>query len=148
MTVLYWLLQWTWGIVQNVMGGLLTLTLFRRPHFRYRGAIVTRWPFRGSMGLGMFIFLSRAYTDAPEAYRRHEARILVHEYGHTVQSAILGPLFLPAIALPSIVWANVPAFERLRQRRHISYYRMYQERWANRLGHRVTGDPAPEQTEA
>ena len=147
MLLLYWLLQWTWGIVQNVAGGLLTLLLRRCPHFRYRGAIFTRWSFGGSMGLGMFIFLSRSFTDAPESVRAWEACILVHEYGHTVQSAILGPLYLLVIGLPSFVWANVPALRRMREKRHISYSSMYQERWANRLGARVTGESAPEESD-
>ena len=147
MRVLYPLLQWTWGFVQTVVGGILTLLLIRYPHFRWRNAVVTRWPLGGSMSLGMFLFLGRVLPDgaSPEAVARQEQRVLVHEYGHTIQSLILGPLYLLVVGLPSILWANLPALVRLRRRRHISYYRMYQEAWANSLGTRVTGLDAPEQ---
>ena len=141
--VLYWLIQWTWGIVQNVLGGLLTL-LLRRKHARFFGAIVTRWDFRGSMALGMFLFLGRSRQDAPQgSFTEAERRILVHEYGHTVQSCILGPLYLPVIGLPSLLWANLPFFRQRRQKKGRSYYSAYPERWANALGERVTKRPAP-----
>ena len=140
MRVLYWVLQWTWGIVQNLLGGLLTLFLLKREHMCYRGAFVTRWRLGGSMGLGMFIFLGKTLPET-------ESQILVHEFGHTVQSAILGPLYLPVIGLPSVVWANLPAFAKLRRKRRISYYRAYQEHWANHLGERVTKLRSPGQKE-
>ena len=31
-------------------------------------------------------------------------RLLVHEYGHTIQSLILGPLYLVLIGIPSTLW--------------------------------------------
>ncbi len=144
--MLYGLVQWTWGLPQNLLGGLLTLLYRKRERFRYRKAYVTRWSGRGSMSLGMFLFLGSAPQALPEDVRKaFEERILVHEYGHTIQSMILGPLYLPVIGLPSLLWANVPFFRRLRSRRHISYYSMYQEKWANHLGARVTKLPPPEQ---
>ena len=103
MRILYYALQWTWGILQNILGSLITLFLIRKPHFWYRNALVTRWNFGGSMGIGMFIFLGKALSgDATvQQIRRTEARILVHEYGHTIQSVILGPLFLFVIGKSS-----------------------------------------------
>lgn len=148
MRILYYALQWTWGILQNILGSLITLFLIRKPHFWYRNALVTRWNFGGSMGIGMFIFLGKALSgDATvQQIRRTEARILVHEYGHTIQSVILGPLFLFVIGIPSLIWANLPPLRRYRQKKKLSYYWMYQEKWANHLGARVTHEPAPEQT--
>ena len=84
------------------------------------------------MGLGMFIFISEsAMAD------EHREFTLMHEYGHTVQSIILGPLFLPVIGLPSLLWAGLPVFLRYRERRGVSYYSFYPERWANFLGERA-----------
>jgi len=57
--------------------------------------------------------------------------------GHTVQSVILGPLFLPVIGLPSLLWAGLPVFRKYRERRSVSYYWLYTERWANFLGERT-----------
>ena len=140
--IFYPLLQWTWGIVQNVLGAMICLfLLLRDPHRRrrrYHGAIVTEWGLRSSMGLGMFIFFG--HWREPKAYRD---AVLVHEYGHTVQSCLLGPLFLPVIGLPSVVWAFTPVFARWRRQGRYSYYDFYPEKWANHEGERVLGLPAP-----
>lgn len=129
---MYYILQWSWGIIQNVVGFCVFLVNFRRRHFRYSGAVVTVWKSkRGSMGLGMFIFISEsAMTDERREFT------LMHEYGHTLQSIILGPLFLPVIGLPSLLWAGLPVLRRYRERRGMSYYSFYPERWANFLGKR------------
>ncbi len=144
---LYVFLQWTWGLPQNLAGAILTLFLLRSDRFRFREAVVTRWPGHGSMALGMFLFLGGMHSSPDSNHPRPfvENRILIHEYGHTIQSIILGPLYLPVIGLPSLVWATLPYFQRLRRTKNISYYSMYQEKWANHLGARITKSPAPEQ---
>ena len=123
----YYFLQWTVGLPQNVIG--LTFWVFTRSSekYRYRKAAVKSWRFGGSMGLGMFIFMG----DVPMHEKEY---VLRHEYGHTIQSVILGPLFLPVIGLPSLLWASIPAFQKLRTRKKISYYSLYTEKWANALG--------------
>ncbi|MGN1338861.1 MAG: hypothetical protein ACI4WS_01080 [Oscillospiraceae bacterium] len=131
--LLYWLAQWTWGVVQNLCGLVVFLLNIRREHRFYHGAVVTSWDNPGySTGLGMFIFMSDSISaeDYP--------RTLVHEYGHTVQSALLGVFFLPAVGLPSVLWAAIPALKRFRREKRVSYYWFYPERWANFLGERVT----------
>ena len=63
------------------------------------------------MSMGMFLFLGD-----------HDKHVLVHEYGHSIQSCILGPLYLPVIGIPSLIWASdhhfvrIPAQTRLRVR--------------------------------
>ncbi len=147
MRFLYVFLQWTWGLPQNIAGAILTLFFSQADRFRFRESVVTRWPKRGSMALGMFLFLGSGHSAScgkgPD--RSFENRILVHEYGHTIQSIILGPLYLPVVGLPSLMWATVPYFQRLRHTKKISYYSMYQEKWANQLGVRITKSSAPEQ---
>ena len=86
----------------------------------------------------------------------------VHEYGHTVQSMILGPFYLLAVGLPSIIWARrwsksqstaVPASVRsggeeklsrsLKRRlklKGVRYTSRYPENWANILGRYSTGE--------
>ncbi len=120
----YYLLQWTWGLPQNLVGLALWLFTKGTPESPFHGATVKRWGISGSAGMGMFLFLDR---DADHF-------ILVHEYGHSLQSIILGPLFLPVIGLPSLLWAGLPAARRYRRRRGRSYYWFYPERWANALG--------------
>ena len=92
------LLQCTWGIVQTLMGAVVCLKLIRCPHRIYRGCIDTRWDKRGGMSLGLFIFTPNEETERAQLVR-------VHEYGHCIQSIVLGPLYLIP-ALISVIWAN------------------------------------------
>lgn len=126
------LIQWTWGILQNIAGLVVFLANIRKKHYFYRNCIVTEWGSPdSSMGLGMFIFLGKCdITDE---------NVLAHEYGHTVQSMILGPVFLFVIAFPSLFWANSRKMSDYRRRRGVSYYRFYPERWANHIARKRTG---------
>ena len=142
MHMIYLLIQGTWGILQSLLGLIVFLLHCRRPHFTYHGAVVTRWPRPSSVSLGMFIFL----TDAPyfaeklkDSYSKEElsGRLLVHEYGHTVQSLLLGPLYLPLMGIPSTLWGFLPAAQRKRKA-GVSYFSFFTEKWANRLGEKLT----------
>ena len=134
------LVQWTWGLPQNLLGFIIFLICVRKPHRRFRTSIVTYWDRPDSLGCGMFVFLSNqkpaGYSVAMGEKFQHD--ILVHEYGHIVQSLILGPLFLPVIGVPSFIWASLPVFEKLRERKGLSYYWFYCEKWATKLGKKVT----------
>ena len=127
--ILFWLWQWTWGFPQSLVGLIVYLCNLDKKHEVYRGCIVTRWGNRGSMGMGMFLFLG---CDDPQ--------VRVHEFGHSVQSLILGPLFLPVMGIPSFLWCNIPCFRRMRKEKGVSYYRFYPESTANRLGAWATGE--------
>ena len=137
--ILYYVLQWTFGILQNLAGGVIFLALRLRKGapkpFLFHGAVVSEWRKNASMAMGMFIFLG----EKEEPRRR---RVLVHELGHTVQSVILGPLYLPVIGLPSVVWANAGAMKKRRLKKRIGYTDFYPERWASRAGERVTKEKA------
>ena len=126
-TFFFRLWQWTWGLPQTLLGVIVYLVNRKMPHETYRGCIVTRWKQRGSLGVGMFLFLS---TEDPQ--------VRVHEYGHSIQSMILGPLFLIIMGIPSFLWANLPPCRRLRKEKGVSYYRFYPESNANWLGRLVT----------
>lgn len=130
-TFFYRLWQWTWGLPQTLAGGVLFLIYRRSPHLRCRGAVVTCWDRPSGLSLGMFLFVP---VD-------HSRSFLSHEYGHTIQSLILGPLYLPLVGLPSVLWGFHPYFIRKRREKHIPYYSVYPEKWATRLGTRFTGDP-------
>ena len=135
-TALYLLAQCTWGLLQTAAGAAVLLRYRRCPRFRCHGAVVTSWPRSDSLSLGMFIFL----TDKPPRDRRGlvphgeiSRRMLGHEYGHTVQSLILGPLYLPVVGLPSLLWAQLPPCRRI-WREDVSYFSFFTEKTANSLG--------------
>ena len=131
---MYTFWQWTWGIIQTAAGAILYLLNRRAPHFKFHGACVTVWNSVHSVSLGKFIFISRN-TGIDRAYARY---LLKHEYGHTIQSLILGPLYLPLIGLPSIIWNRLPYFRNRRYRTGQSYYSVIFERTASNLGERFT----------
>lgn len=120
-----------WGLPQTLVG-LVVACVARGPRRRFRNAWVTRWGLNAGLSLGLFVFV-------PHDCAR---RLLVHEYGHSVQSLMLGPLYLPVVVLPSLVWAGVPCFDRWRTRRAVSYYALPTEHWANVCGERVCGEPS------
>lgn len=111
----------------------MALALRRHRSAWYRSAYVTVWNLRSGLSLGPFLFL-------PKGCPRE---LVVHEYGHSVQSLVLGPLYLPLVVLPSLLWAGMPAFATYRRKRGVSYYSMPVERWANKLGERICHEPAP-----
>lgn len=141
--ILYTFIQLTWGICQNALGILLWIILTivnpKRRRGYYHGAILTYWKFSFSMGLGMFIFYG--HHDKEESYAK---AVLVHEYGHTIQSCMLGPLFMFVIAIPSTVWAFTPKFANWRKEGKYTYFDFYPESWANYEGERVLKMPAPD----
>lgn len=129
--IVYYVLQWTWGIFQNIIGLVLFMANISKKHYRHNGAVVTEWNYsRGSVGLGMFIFVG---VPKGRADRTAVEKVIRHEYGHTLQSIVLGPLFLPVIGLPSLMWCGLPCFVNYRKRKNVSYYWFYTERWANSL---------------
>ena len=134
--IVYLLIQWTWGLPQNLLAGLLYVILYRsHQHETFHQAYVTFWNHPYSMGCGMFIFQGDYSYSHLSAARNAEinSKVLLHEYGHTVQSLILGPLYLPVIALPSLLWAGLPMAKRWRKKHTVSYYKFYTENWANKL---------------
>lgn len=139
--LLYVLCQWTWGLPQNLVG--LGFFLFYRlrgcPHFSYQGAVVTIWTNpTGSMSMGRYLFLEPSWTP-----KDHD--LLAHEYGHTIQSLFFGPLYLLTVGLPSVLWAGLPCFRNMR-RKGRSYYSVYPEKGATRLGERFAKQTPPGRT--
>lgn len=127
--IIFWFIQCTWGMAQSLAGFVIFLLHIKDKHFLYKGAVVTVWDRKVGLSLGMFIFVW------PE-----DTKVLVHEYGHSIQSMILGPLYLLLVGIPSALWANTKVFKARRRAKKISYYAFYPERWASSLGERVTGE--------
>lgn len=150
MKYIYRFLQCTWGFLQTFLGFIVFLINFKCPHFSYKGAVITKWKNSSSVSLGMFVFV----TDKPffaERYKNQyteeelSKRLLVHEYGHTIQSLILGPLYLIVMGVPSSLWAGLPNLVRKRKEQNISYFSFFTEKWANHLGEKVTKEKSMEQ---
>ena len=151
-SILYAIWQCTWGILQTFLGFLVYIRHIKCKHFWYHGALVTIWDSKSSVSLGLFVFV----TAEPFFAKKYEGRIpveelsdrlLVHEYGHTIQSLLLGPLYLILMGIPSTVWGFLGS--RIRKEKQIPYGAFFTEKWANQLGEWATsqksiGDPVLE----
>lgn len=145
--MLYVILQCTWGLCQTAVGLAVFLANRGAKHMGYHGAIVTVWNRPSSVSLGLFVFI----TQHPPLDRRSVEKIpddqvfqrtLVHEYGHTIQSLLLGPLYLLVIGVPSFLWMRF--LGNWRTARDISYFSFYTEKWANRWGELAAGEKSME----
>ena len=143
---IYILIQCTWGILQTVLGLFVFLAHIKDRHYFYHGAVVTEWAAPSSVSLGMFVFVTKTpyfYEKLKDEYTIEELsrRLLVHEYGHTVQSMILGPFYLLLVGLPSVIWSHrycrrTPIYRS----RGVAYTDRYPEHGADRLGEYATGE--------
>lgn len=118
-------LLFVWQLPQHLLGLLLVWIL--RPEQDYpQGDGRTRLYYasrmRGGISLGRYIILSERLKD-------YTGQTEKHEWGHSRQSILLGPLYLFVIGIPSILWAAW-----WNTRRGVSYYAFYTEAWADKLG--------------
>lgn len=67
--------------------------------------------------------------------------IRVHEYGHTIQSLVLGP-FMLFVGIISVAWGDLPYFRRMRWEKHVPYTACFVEYWASKWGELVTKENA------
>ena len=114
------ILFYLWELPQNLAGLALRKALRPGEEEAYRDAWILRTEkMRGGISLGRYIIVSA---------RMSNSLFDLHEWGHTRQSRLLGPFYLPVIGIPSLLWAAwwTP-------RRNCSYFSFYTERWADRL---------------
>lgn len=132
---LFYLVQWTWGLPVNIAGGiafLICTKVKKRRWQRFGYSYIVYLPWKsGGLSLGLFIFMKDQHKSKKWTYNTR-----IHEYGHTWQCLLLGPLYYVIIALPSMIWCN--CFEGYRKKNNISYYKLYCEAWANAWGQKFS----------
>lgn len=149
-TPLYILIQLTWGFFQTSLGFALFLFYFRAPHDFYHGSIRTKWSSFNGISLGLFIFTPNDREDKLLMHTQNNKnhlkercdRLSVHEYGHTYQSILLGPLYLLVIGIVSWSWARMERYKNLRKKYGVPYSFCWTEEWANSLGERILKEPS------
>lgn len=95
-TVLYYILNFTWGIILTSLGYLLMLILLpfgKVKKFNYCLYLELNGKTGWGFAMGTVFFVGNGASD----------RMKQHEFGHTVQNAIYGPLQIFLVALPSII---------------------------------------------
>lgn len=106
-----------WQLPQNIIG-LIIYNYYSGPKVRIdsnaKAKISKAMP--GGITLGKYIVVKRE-------------EIIKHEFGHTRQSMLLGPLYLLVIGLPSIIHAA----RHSKYCKNKDYYHFWTEKWANKL---------------
>lgn len=129
MNALKVLCLYIWQLPQNLIG--LIMMLFMKPYIskeKYKGiTYVVSEKMSGGISLGNYIILSKSYEDKV----RHQ-KTWDHEWGHTRDSRMFGPLYLIIIGLPSLIWAWM--YGSIIPYTHNGYYKFYTEKRADRLG--------------
>ena len=121
------LILFIWQLPQHLLailyiGYLVMMSKDLGVDSRYKQAIVIPCVMQGAITLGNYVFVG-----LNSEYRK----TVKHELGHTIQSKILGPLYLIVIGIPSITYCGLRRiFPSLRKK---NYYDFYTEKWANNL---------------
>lgn len=121
------IIKWIWQFPQNILAicleGILCETAVRRG--KYKGAIIIdSIVLLSSVSLGNYIFINPLSST--------QVRTIRHEYGHRIQSLILGPLYLVVIGIPSVLH-NIVHYLCYKIGIKWDYNKFYTELWANKL---------------
>lgn len=131
--ILYRIILWTWCLPQTLLGLAVYLYVklvdkeLSEGLYRSGTHLVRTEKLGAGLSLGLFVF-SYDYEDAGKIWPEAQDRMDRHEWGHTLQGFLLGPLYLFIIGAPSMWWAH---FGKHNKDNSISYYSFYTERWAD-----------------
>jgi hypothetical protein len=92
--------RFSWEFPQTLLGVFYAhwILLLRRPLiYEFEGAIVLNYSARFIYGVALGPIIIGTFQ--PEK----DSEFLAHEYGHTLQSKILGPFYLFIIGIPSLI---------------------------------------------
>lgn len=113
-----------WQLPQNLLGLLFLLFLRGEKRHELKGIkFYYQKRFPGGITLGEYIMLGS----------RNETTVR-HEYGHVLQSRMLGPLYLFIIGLLSLLHAWLNGAIGCCKGHPEGYYHFYTEKWADKLG--------------
>jgi len=120
---------WTWCLPQTLTGLAIYLYIKGsgrlREKSRFKNVCLVKSDnllLIGGISLGKFIIVSD---------RIFEKNIILHEYGHTIQGYMLGPIYLLVIGIPSLFLSIISRFSPTVSN---NYFRYFPERWADKLG--------------
>lgn len=92
--ILYYLLQFTWGLPLNAAGALVSIYQICLRRTLVKDGLNYKFtvPYQANFSLGIFIFVC---CDKESVYR--------HESGHSIQNMYYGPFALLCVSIPSMV---------------------------------------------
>lgn len=118
------LLLYVWQLPQEIIGYFLVLILKgKQSKCGIIGIYTVPNLFHSGISLGDYIiFDSRIELSEID---------VLHEYGHQLQSRMLGPLYLLIVGIPSLI-GNI--YSRIKKKDNKWYYSRFPENWADKLG--------------
>lgn len=122
-------LLWLWQFPQNYIAfliyGCLGYLCYYGGKYNGKNLIITEY-ILSNFSLGDYIFALPNSTDES----------LKHELGHSYQSQLLGWLYIPVIAIPSVLH-NLVHYIAYKLGKEWDYYSFYTEKWADKLVEKV-----------
>lgn len=94
--VIYYILNFTWGLFTTLLGYLLLLILLpfgKVKRFHYTLYLEFHKDIHAGFSIGTVFFVRKNASEG----------MIIHEFGHTLQNAMFGPLTLLLIYLPSVI---------------------------------------------
>jgi hypothetical protein len=130
-----------WELPQNIIGFVFFLVFLPfKEKLEIKDGYFFTFVFKlyPGMSLGRFVFVMRNpkknYRYEFKGIKRDYKDLIAHEYGHSIQSKILGPFYLLVI-FPSGLWFIFTSIvEAILKKRFVDYYGFYTEYWADYLG--------------
>jgi len=133
-------LIYIWQLPQHIIGFILKLTSKATRNFDVDGKTVkvyfSNFTFGSGVDLGQYILFDYKKYARRSHYKSFYNRVR-HEYGHSRQSIMLGPLYLFAVGIPSAlrkIYHNMKHSSWSYAKKTKWYYSSYPENWANKLG--------------
>ena len=132
--ILYWILQLTWGLLMTFIGAIVVLfcIIFLKGKVHKNGYTIivevgNNW---GGLELGAFALCGGYTTSCVDEYWFQHTRR--HEFGHSIQNIIWGPLYPLVIGIPSAIryWYRILTPNK----EHPDYDAIWFEGQATRLG--------------
>lgn len=122
-------LLWLWQFPQNYIAfliyGCLGYLCYYGGKYNGKNLIITEY-ILSNFSLGDYIFALPNSTD----------KSLKHDLGHSYQSQLLGWLYIPVIAIPSVLH-NLVHYIAYKLGKEWDYYSFYTEKWADKLIEKV-----------
>lgn len=121
------ILLWIWQLPQHLLALFMCLIFRVKPTIEFIPSKIS-----SSFSLGEYIFLDSLAYDSKHVRGDYGWEVLLHEFGHTIQSRYLGWLWLFIIGIPSalhLLW-----YKCYGKRHGANYYSFYTEKWADELG--------------
>lgn len=130
--VLLQFLLWIWQLPQNLIGFILSAYIRDNGGQRYAYCLKIKGKtrkvrfvhlksFRGSVTLGEYIIIGGEWDESD----------VRHEYGHVLQSRMLGWLYLVVIGISSLLHAGLHDKSCAKDK---EYSHFWTEKWAEKLG--------------